>query len=1271
MHPHSTPTSLDSLSKTSSLLVAGLVLAVSFFLTPSATAQTEVTGAIEGRVTSSQTNEPVVAAIVQIINLETEVQTATKTDANGHFVRNQLQPGRYRVVVKAQNFKDYESDKVQRVDITLTNKTFPLPISLEPLTVAAAPPATTPTQPSQPGVTPSPAPSTTPATTTAAPPELAEETDIRNEINTTDGRRGGSYRGKEVATLPLGGTTLTRTFDELVLLLPGVAPPPQTQGSVAGPGVGAGVGSAGQFAVNGLRSRANNFTVDGSDNNDEDIGVRRQGFFALVPQPIESIQELRVINLLAPAQYGRNFGAQVNAVSKSGGNQYHGTIYGFLNSSQLNARDAFDTTSGNKTTPLQGRTSAGQLRDVYIDGQRAFVTNSAGKKDSFTLGQGGLVLGGPLVPSDPARPDAASLFFFLSAEGHVLNATKEQSFAVPTVGQRGIFNTGATGLFTVGGAPVFPTRVMGDAIFSLFPFPNNPQGVYGENTLTQVLPNSAQSKIFSGKVNANFNAFGNAQEFVARYNFTQDWRDIPVTGGAIFSTVRPRVRTQNFSTFLTTEISNSTSNVLRLSYGRTRLIFEEVRDRSLLPSQQSPNTPFLLNRPRLLNDTLPGAFNFCPGGNTVCYETAGTTEQGDFFDIGTGPLGQVLISGYSPVGVDVLSFPQRRINNTYQLADTVSVRRGRHNFAFGADTRRTELNSDLPRNARPLAIFGGTPQLPGAIFALSPTDLAAAGSPTGFFTTLARGDSTIHLRYYQLNFFGQDELRVRPNLSMSFGVRYEYNTVPHESNSRIERTFNAAELSLLPDLRTFIAGRSRIYEADRNNIAPRIGIAYSRNSGGRQTVIRAGYGLYYDQILGSVISQSRNVYPTFLTLNTAGGAFQGNPVRDFLLFNPTFSISNTFCSTLNGICYVVPGSLNTLNAPFTSVVTFNRDNRVGGFGLTLPERNLRTPMAHQYSVSVEQQISNNLVFSAAYVGTLGRNLLRLTTPNLGPNVILVPTSAVAGGNSGAEPVISGTVLAPGGGARRPFPTAGSVNIFRSNGRSRYDALQVQARGRFGFMKTSSQFQASYTFSNVKDDVSDVFDLAGASALPQNSLTFAGEYAPSNFDARHRIAYNYITDLWRFKGRAAQAILGNIQLASTGQFQTGQPFTVNSIYDVNLDGNITDRLNTTSGITLTGDRGQPLRLTVPAGTLLAALGQDGKVPRNSFRGDKLWLSNLAVIKRISFSEQVKLVFRTEFFNLLNRKNYGIPVRFLEAPGFGRATDTVTSGRRIQFALKLDF
>jgi hypothetical protein len=222
-----------------------------------------------------------------------------------------------------------------------------------------------------------------------------------------------------------------------------------------------------------------------------------------------------------------------------------------------------------------------------------------------------------------------------------------------------------------------------------------------------------------------------------------------------------------------------------------------------------------------------------------------------------------------------------------------------------------------------------------------------------------------------------------------------------------------------------------------------------------------------------------------------------------------------------------------------------------------------------------------------------------------------------------------------------------------------------------------QYQVAYTFSKATDDVSDVFDLAGASALPQDSLeeNFVSERGPANFDVRHRFSYNfnYVFPELRNRSRAVRFFLGELELASTGQFQTGQPFTVNSIFDVNFDGNLTDRLNTTEGIVVTGDNRQPLRLTVNPflNTLLAPPGQNGSIGRNTFRAGNLLLVNLAIIKNFAITKRQMLNFRAEIFNLTNRANFGIPVRFLEAPGFGQATDTVTPGRRIQFALKYSF
>ena len=244
------------------IVVLASILAPFSLFTFIVEAQDTVTGAFQGTVTNSQTGLPIAQAIVEIRNELTGQAIPKQTDSQGQFYQGLLAPSIYRIRVSAPGFQTREVR--QRLFITRTGEVVPVPVSLDPGS------------------------GTAPAT--AAGGLLTEDADIRVRINTVDGRHGDSFTEDEVATLPLGSSTLVRTFDELALLLPGVAPPPQTLGSVAGPGVGAGVGTSGQFAVNGLRSRGNNFTVDGSDNNDEDNGVRRQGFVALIAQTIESIK---------------------------------------------------------------------------------------------------------------------------------------------------------------------------------------------------------------------------------------------------------------------------------------------------------------------------------------------------------------------------------------------------------------------------------------------------------------------------------------------------------------------------------------------------------------------------------------------------------------------------------------------------------------------------------------------------------------------------------------------------------------------------------------------------------------------------------------------------------------------------------------------------------------------------------------------------------------------------------------------------------------------
>ncbi|HEX7315424.1 MAG TPA: carboxypeptidase-like regulatory domain-containing protein [Pyrinomonadaceae bacterium] len=1332
--------------------------------------QDPVTGAFAGTVSENGLKDkPVQGASVEIVNIQTGAKYRRVTDVAGGFYVGRLSPGVYRITVSRDGFESNSFE--QRLLISQVNTVQPVPVDLKPLTVAPSPIITT-------GPTPPPdvaATTPTPPSTSPTPDTTPDEERVNLQVGRLDGRRGGGYNEDQVATLPLGAATYVRTFDELALLLPGVTLPPFSVGSIAGPGVAPGVGTPGQFSVNGLPPRANNFTVDGSDNNDEDIGVRRQGFFTLVPQSVESIKEYQVITLLAPAQFGRNIGAQVNAVSKSGGNDVHGDLYGLFNSSALNARGFFDTEGPGGTAPL---TTAGGRAVILCavntnctTGTPINVDRSFGGEDASTLGQFGFTLGGPIKKE--------RWFYFLSGERQVLNASQEQSFAVPSVEQRGfglaegqtVFNpldprsgSGATG-FTQDplslnslGARATPQTLFGAAIFSLFPFPNNPTGVYGANTYTQVLPASGKGTVASGKldyVNTERRFF---QSFTARYNFTQDWRDIPAAGGAIFAALRPATRTQNISSFLNSELSGPDAstqvyNQVRFSYGRTRLRFDELRDPSLLGSNFGG---FLLNRP-LLRDvagfpTPPATTTDVPfspiqlaSSACVAGTATGTTE------CLTGPVGQVIIGGFSPVGVDVYNFPQRRVNNTYQLADTMSIRESGPfaiTYTFGTDIRRSELNSALPRNSRPLITFFGSTSLqnnpanppsgcggvcevdPNRIPYIPATWLAAAGVPSGFFQSLAapgREDGQIRLRYYQYNFFGQEDFRLGNTLSITLGLRYEYNTPVKEVGGLIEQFYGLA-----PALNPLgiLAQRDSIYDPDRNNIAPRAGFAWAPNIFGAEhpSVIRAGFGVYYDQILGSVASQSRNVFPGFLPLNVAAtNSTLGLPFalpRNLTLGN----ISNSLVPVGSrlGPCIVeifgsacIPtgvslfaggnGNLNTFNPIFDpnsgsfsaqqlgNLIAALRFDLPSSFAFTLPSTRLSMPMAYHYSYTIEQGLPHNMLVSAGYVGTKGRNLIRITTPNGGPNnfpiIGTINTSGFTPGVNGAG-IRNNSVQTP----NRVNAFLGALNIIETTGRSQYDAFQAQLRGRLSRTRPFL-YQVGYTFSRSRDSVSDVFDLAGAPALPQQSTTFSGnqtlsltggnfpgEYARSNYDTPHRVVYDLVWDL--FPGR------NGLQLASTGMFQSGQPFTVNSIIDVNKDGNLTDRLNTTAGLTLNGSDRSPIvlatgssgeTLTCAVGTttralpvsgsntrsLLACQGFNAALARNTFRAGAFRIVNLTAIKKFSLGEATTLSARLDVFNLLDRDNFNIPVRILESPGFGSATETVTPGRRLQFGLKLTF
>jgi hypothetical protein len=1216
---------MTMLSRSFLAVVTLILLLFSSIYVPLAKAQNSASGTLTG-VILDETGQPLAQAIVTIINKENGNTASARTDATGTY-RFVFKPaGLYKVLAEKD---DFISSSIESFVVQLNKTNI---IKLPDITLRRVP-VVSPNQPR-------------PATTTDSKESVPESL-----VNLSDASRGGNFSQREFDALPIGGGTTMRTFDDYALLLPGVAPPPYTPG-VRGPGIGYGIGTAGQFAVNGMRARSNNFTVDGSDNNDPDVGVRRQGFVALVPQSIESIQDFHISTQLWDAEQGRNVGSLVNAVSKDGGNKIHGQVYGFFTDSALNARNFFNH------------------------------TDFAGE-DEYQRRQFGIVFGAPI------KKDKTHLF--VSLELLSIEQEMEQHFSTPRADERNLLGLPLLGIFQPV-ASFLPNQfiareggrsALGENVLSLYPGPNNIGGPFGTNNLTRVLPADGDGVITSYKLN---HQFAPGRVFNARYNFTNDNRVLPSVNRAINSTVEAETRTQNLSLIYESQYSDNLANQARFSYGRTRLNLN------------------------LFGATQP---TFSAGSTEIVNNPDGSISR---FPSQTGEIGELSIEPFSPVGVNANIFPQNRVNNTYQFADSVSWTLGNHGFKFGTDIRLVQLNSRLDRNYRAQVVYGGALLTSGVLNGfvnfvpnytpertqlISGVQLAAIGLPSSIFQTITRNspDSTIALQFTESNFFFNDSWRVARNFKLDYGIRYEYNTVPEERNRRVE---DAIRLRDLPapgnspgdsDTRTqafnnsvnayrgVLGDRERIYNPDHKNIGGHLSFAWNPDGVGR-TTIRGGYGIYYDAILGAVVSQSRNVFPNEIPLNLEP-SFAKFDV--FSLNNPSFFALRDANRPNGDIPLIRTGGGNQLGGnpeDFVALIgeLFRQNQLGGGLAFTLPEQNLRTPYAQQWNLSFESELLSNFVFSAAYVGSKGTKLTRLTTPNLGSNV--TPSIQLADANRGALQSINFPIIftdcrlqadnrcsiAP----PRPMPNLGAFQVFSNSASSNYHALQLETRKRFSQGYTLS---VAYTWSHAIDDVSDVFALGGAPILPQNSFNLRAERGNANFDVRHLFSSSFIWDLPFLKDSqsAAGRIFGGWQLATIVQAHQGQPFTLAVPFDANFDGNSTDRPSTTNGLTFFDGHGAQ-RVAVTQGSQTSnffVVGQDGFVGRNTVRGDNYVNVDLALNKNFAFSESKRLLFRAEVFNVLNRANFALPIRTIGAPGFGRAVDTINPARLIQFSLKYGF
>lgn len=1165
--------------------VAGLVVGVCLLaglLSPQPGAQAQTTtGTILGAVIQRD-KTPVAGAIVRITNKLNGLTRTARTDADGFYRFDLILPGLYDIRAQADGFRENAIENFI-VEVNREKIIQPPPIILEPPTAPApAPTAPAPT----PGAPPPPTPGTT-------------------QANIADPALRGSATAEFILALPLRGV---RNFDTFALLSPGVAPPPAFFG-VSGPGVGPNIGG-GDFVVNGVRARGNNFTIDGADTNDQEAGGRRRGYVATAPQTIESLREFQITTLLADAESGRNGGGQINVVSRTGENEFHGALYSFFNDARLNARDPFDFRAGS----------------VRIG------------KPAFTRHQSGATLGGPLRRN--------RWHFFTAFERIGVNRTQATHFAVPTAAER-------TAALALAG----PQSLLGRDLLDLYPLPNNPGGPHGANTLTQFLAGNGAATLFSFRSDYQFEPFGRPTLFTARYNLGDDRGRLPNVGDAVNSGVDSRTRTHNVALDFTTRLSDDFSNQLRLSYGRQRLGFDEI-----------PSSPFIFQT-RSIGVDLTGDGR--PDGRS-------------------GPLGRVVALPYSSIGVDPGVFPQGRVTNTIQVADTFIWNHGPGALKAGADIRVIRSNSFADLNYRLTLSFapnivvspGGVPRYAGGV------DFLALGLPSDIRQTFVQDpNSTLGLRTTEYNVFVSETLRLGSRVVVRGGVRYEFNTVPETGDELLRRRLavrpedfpvspadqrtTAAFFAALENYRAFVNGRRGIYDPARANVAGRAGLAWDVFGDGR-TAVRAGYGLFYDIIPLTIVGQSRNLFPNSTQANFRSGIV----FPDILRSNPAIFLGPSGGGNCGGRVPGLPTGAGEQTPPSAvgcapiivgSPAVFLGDlfdRRNFALAFTLPRRNMDVARVQQVSLSVEQVVADRLIASVAYVGTFGSGVIRPGTPNGGALTPLYYFQAGPG-----RPFDEVVVL-----QRRNDDRAGAISGFSTDADATYHALQISVRQRYAYGLT---FQSAYTWSHAIDSISDLFDTAGNANRSQAELDIPNivrlERGSASFDIRHRFTTAVQYDLpWA----ASNRWLGGFQVSGIVTLQTGQPFTVVTGLDTNRDGNRTDRPATTQGLIVRNRGAQRLALAPGVNPLtltafnFAAPGE-GLVGRNTFRAPGVALVDAAVTKRFTFSERYALLLRVEAFNLFNRSHFGTPVRVLEAPAFGRAVATAVPPRQMQFAVKFQF
>jgi hypothetical protein len=1076
------------------------LLTLLFCLSSYAGAQTH-RGSVRGTITDPN-GAVIPGAAVKAINTETNDSRVTVTHEDGSYAISSLPPGTYRVEIEFSGF----ARRIFANVILEVNQELRLDGQLQVATISGS----------------------------------TELMGYATLLKPDSASIGTVIENRQIEGLPLDG----RNFYELTLLVPGAAP--------AAPGSAGSVRGDFAFSVNGAREDGNNFLLDGVYNVDPKLNT-----FGVRP-PVDAIREFEMLTSSYDAAFGRNPGAQVNVVLKSGGNDVHGSLFEFHRNARLDARNFF--------------APAGEGKPKYI-------------RNQF-----GGSIGGPIKRD--------KTFFFGDYEGTRSREGITRVTNVPTLLERAGNFSQSRDIF---GRPVFisnPFLPRDPVTFALPPCnATNQTGCFPGNQV----PLAFQHPI--GRALAALYPVPNRN--VPFQNFVSSPTQIDDN--------------DSFDARLDHRISEQTDLTFRYSFG-DRNLFEPFTGPtfSLLPGfgdtvkRRSQNIMGALNivlTPNLVNETRVALSRVA---SSVTQEASRRNQELGLPVVSTNPrdvgLSFISVTGFSPLG-DEGNNPQNSVTNVYQVLDTAHYVRGNHLLKFGVDLRFAQQNAFRDVESRGRITFSPFAQISGN---------GLADMLLGFplLATVARVDNPQHLRTQSYNFFVNDSFRVTPRLTLTAGLRYEYNTPPVDTTDRA----NVYDVATGTLVRVGTNGVPRGgFNADKNNFAPRVGLAWTLGES-HVTVVRAGYGIYYDQ---SALSPGEALY-----------------------FNSPYFDNNIFFS--------LPGLPLTLSNPFPSFFPFPLPDSA-----LAVQRDLRTAYMQHWNFNVQHELGRSSVLEVGYVGSKGTKLLTARDINQPRPSVLPP----------------GLPFVP-----RPNPRFDDIDLLESRANSNYHSLQARFQQR---LSKGLAALVSYTWSKSIDDASNFFSSAGDPNFPQDSNNLRAERGRSNFDVRHRLSASYSYDLPFGKDRQfladdgwASTLLSGWQTFGVVTVQSGRPFTVALLSEIDNSGTgrsilgfgANDRPNVVGNPNVANrSAGQWFNQSAFA---FPAPGTFGNAGRNILEGPGYTNVNASLVKNTAISERLNLQLRAEAFNLFNHPNFNLPDNFLGSPTFGQIT-SARDPRHIQFGVKLLF